>query len=391
MAEATFPHLGWNPAPGSPPEIAALKAKLTTSATSLGTAWRLVDELLSNSATWRGEAATAFREALADDLPRHLKNAHTSLTKAATRLGTWHDSLVGYQETARRYESQAALDAKTLSRAEATWRTAPEAELKAAEESLTRAREALEHVRRKARELEETHRVEAGKVAKSLNEATDRLAPKEPGWLDKTLTWVDDNLGDILSTLSAIAGLIAIFATGGLVIPLLFIAAGLSLAAMAVHASDPKIRSALKAGFTEGRLDGKFASAVVTLAGDAVGAVPGIGAVAKGARAASLATGFRSQAGAFARGSHGAMREINEAPKPIVTWVTDRRGHTAAKPTEAGIAAAGVTASGSGLIAPEDSDAARWGAAVTDTARISASDIPHAVKIAQTWARAASR
>lgn len=87
MPEGTFPHLGWNPAPGSPPEIAALRTKLTTSATSLGTAWRLVDQLLSDSTTWRGEAATAFHEALSDDLPRHLKNAHTSLTKAAGRLG----------------------------------------------------------------------------------------------------------------------------------------------------------------------------------------------------------------------------------------------------------------------------------------------------------------
>ncbi|MFF9867224.1 hypothetical protein ACF1G0_17670 [Streptomyces sp. NPDC013953] len=43
MADTSFPHLGWNPAPGSPAEIAALRSKLTASASALGTAYRLVD------------------------------------------------------------------------------------------------------------------------------------------------------------------------------------------------------------------------------------------------------------------------------------------------------------------------------------------------------------
>ena len=149
MAEAAYPHLGWDPTPGSPAEIVALRARLTASATSLGAAHRLVDRLLSESSYWTGEAADAFRAALDGDLPRYLKNAHRSLTKAAGRLGAWHDDLVGLQATARGYDSRAGLEATAVRNAEARWTAAarnartPEGDLKAAVDAVDRDRKSV--------------------------------------------------------------------------------------------------------------------------------------------------------------------------------------------------------------------------------------------------------
>ncbi|MFD7445180.1 hypothetical protein [Streptomyces sp. NPDC059909] len=402
MADATFPHLGWDPAPGSPTEIAALRAKLTTSAASLGTAHRLVDRLLGESSTWQGEAATAFRKALDGDLSRCLRNAHRSLSRAAAQLGTWHDDLIGYQSTARTYESRAKLHASALAKAEAhesSTRALPDApakDLAMAVEGVTKAREALADVRKLARELEETHRLEASRIAKGLDEATEKLAPVEPGAFDSVLKWVDEHLGDGLSTLSALAGLAAVFATGTALLPLLFLAAGLSLAAFAVHASDPKLRSALAAGFTKGDFGGKFWAATATLTGDALGAVPGVAAVAKGAQGAAAAArtvgaadeGLRQGARAFRTNSADVMRAIDEAPKPLADWAVRQSGsRVSQKQVQAGVAGTGVVASGAGLFGADDNEAVKSTATVTDGARITTSDIPNYISAARTWSQ----
>ncbi|WP_052411424.1 hypothetical protein [Streptomyces sp. NRRL S-118] len=405
MTDTSFPHLGWNPAPGSPAEIAALRSKLTASASALGTAYRLVDQLLNESSYWKGDAADAFRAALTGDLPRYLRNAHRSLTKAAGRLGSWHDDLVAYQATARGYEARAGVHAKALRAAESAHSSttaradASAAEVTSAATALTRAREALSDVRRLARELEETHRAEASRIAKALDEATDRLAPKEPGLLDRALGWVDRNLGDGLSALSALAGLIAVFATGTALVPLLFVAAGLSLAALVTHASDPKIQKALAAGFTEGKFDAKFWSAAVTLGGDALGSLPGVGAVAKGAKGAVAAARQGTAAGrgvsASARDaaqvmrtdSAAAMQHINDAPKPLVEWAARHTRPTAARPITAGLAGTGLAAAGMDLTPAGDDETAKGTATAVDGARLAGAEAPNAVSAARAWAR----
>ncbi|MFK4227476.1 hypothetical protein [Streptomyces sp. NPDC019890] len=403
-----YPHLGWDPAPGSPSAIAALQKKLSTSATALGTAHRLVDELLGESTYWRGEAAEAFRGALDGDLPRHLKNAHRSVSKAASRLRVWHDDLVGYQATARRYDTRAKLDAAALTRAESheenvrAAQDLPEAELRAAGEAVTKAREALESVRRLARELEETHRVGAGRVARALNEATERLAPPEPSALGKAIDWIDDNLGDSLSLLSATLGLVAIFVSAPVAVPLLFAAAGLSLAALVSHAADPKHGAALKAGLTTGRLDSQFWSSAVTLSGDALGALPGVGAVAQGAKGLATATrtGIAAEHGASATLSSGArafgtdsvaaMREANEAPTPVLDWAVRRAGARSETPIQAGVAGSAVVTSAVGFTPANENDTVKNTATTVDGSRLAVSDAPGAgVSAARTWAQLA--
>ncbi|WP_443059798.1 putative T7SS-secreted protein [Streptomyces sp. NBC_00467] len=401
-----YPHLGWNPVPGNPSAVSTLQTKLTSSAEALDTAHRLVSELLGQSSFWRGEAADAFRAAIDGELPRYLKNAHRSVSKAAKQLGRWHDDLVSYQATARRYDTQAKLDTAAITKAEAhhdllrSAASTPEPELRAAAESVTKAREALASVRKLARELEEAHGAEAGRIAKGLNEATERLAPKEPGAWDKFVDWLDDNLGDGLSLLSATLGLLAIFATGPVTIPLLLAAAGLSLAALVSHASDPKHTSALKAGFTRGKFDGQFWSSAVTLGGDSLGALPGVGAVAQGVKGMTAATrtgiaagqgastSFRSGAQVLRTDTTAAMHEVNDAPKPVLDWVVRQTNPAVERPLHVGVASTGVLTAGIGLTPAEEHDAVKNTATGVDGARLATSDAPGAgINAARTWAQ----
>ncbi|MFF3323799.1 putative T7SS-secreted protein [Streptomyces sp. NPDC002889] len=337
-----YPHLGWDPVPGSPSAIDALQKKLTTSATALGTAHQLVEQLLGESTHWHGEAATAFRNSLDGDLPRYLKNAHRSISKAAAQLRTWHDDLVSYQATARRYDSRAQLDAAALSRAESHHESVrgtpdlPPSELSAAADAVTKARDALASVRTQARELEETHRAEASRIAQALNEATDKLAPREPGALDKFLKWIDEDLGDALSDVSAIAGFLAVaigpfFPPAGLV--LMLVATGASIGALTLHLADSKMRTSLKDGFTKGEFDADFWDSAVTLTGDTLGSVPGVAAIAHGAKSASAAAhvagavadpgsiaALRAGSQGFASGAWNATDELRQVENPLTEW-----------------------------------------------------------------------
>ncbi|MEU7278140.1 hypothetical protein AB0A69_05015 [Streptomyces sp. NPDC045431] len=405
MTDAAFPHLGWNPAPGSPAEIAALRSKLTSSAAALGTAHRLVRRLLGESSYWAGEAADAFREALDGELPRYLGNAHRSLTKAADRLGTWHDSLVSYQTTAGRYETQAALHTKSLRTAESTHAAttsradASPSDLHAATTALTEAREALHHVRRLARELEETHRAEAARVAKCLNEATDRLAPEEPGVLSKALDWISEDLGDVLSDASAVmgfAGLVLGVAFPPVGLGLMILATGASMGALALHLSNDKVRTSLRDGFTKGEFDADFWDNAVTLTGDALGSVPGVAALAQGAkavRASSALAGSESLAGVgagareFASASKSSMDELRNIENPLTEWALREAHPTVRSSVKYGVPATGAVTAASHYSSLDENDTASNAATAVDGVRVAVEDAPtSAARIAYAWA-----
>ncbi|OKI71190.1 hypothetical protein [Streptomyces sp. MJM1172] len=304
------PALGFDPAPGNPAAVLTLAKKLLASANSLGEASRVVDALASNSSGWQGEAATAFRASLSRDLPRHLRSAHTSLAEAARRLTAWHDTLVAHRALAARYESQAAA---------AT--TEP----------------ALADARRLARELAAEHAAAAGRVAKTLNAAADRLAPKEPGVFASLWQKITEDPADALSNASAIlgaagAGLSLFCPPAGLAVML--VAGGLSLAALGTHVADPKFRKSLTDGVTKGEFDADFWKAGVTLLGDTAGTVPGVAAVAAGAKAGTLAaraaltaapeagalSGLTEGATTFGRTTWSTGLQIQEVENPLTTW-----------------------------------------------------------------------
>ncbi|MFJ6485203.1 hypothetical protein ACIQK6_34505 [Streptomyces sp. NPDC091682] len=302
--------LGFDPAPGNPATVLALAKKLSGSATSLGEASRVVKDLVSHSSTWQGEAATAFRASLSQDLPRYLGAAHTSLAEAARQLTGWHDVLVSHRALATRYEAQAAA-AKT-------------------EEALTDAR-------RLARELAAEHGTAARRVAQTLNAATDRLAPKEPGLLASIWHKIVDDPADAMSNASAMLGFVGALVAlacppAGLAIML--VGSGLSLAALAMHTSDPKFRKSLSDGFTKGQFDADFWKSSVTLLGDTVGAVPGVAAVASGAKAGTAAAraamaaapegsavaGLAPGATAFRQTAWTTSEDLQRLESPLTGW-----------------------------------------------------------------------
>lgn len=227
VAQNPYVHLGWNPVPGQPGEVENLRTQLTKSATALQTAYQKIDKLLGESSFWEGDAAVGFREALDGDLPKYVKDAHRSLTLAAGHLGTWHGGLTSRRELAHKYDLEAADhkgDLKSansrhesakqdpdLKLADQTFTEGPELEaaqarLNAATDRLNdavtavnKAQGALDEVMRKARELEGTHEAEARDLATKLKDSTKDLAPEEPGWLSRALSWIGDNLTSIPS------------------------------------------------------------------------------------------------------------------------------------------------------------------------------------------------
>ncbi|WP_326586990.1 hypothetical protein [Streptomyces sp. NBC_01294] len=360
--------LGFDPAPGNPAAVLALAKKLSASATSLGEASRVVKDLVSHSSAWQGEAATAFRASLSRDLPRYLGSAHTSLAEAARRLTGWHDTLVAHRELAARYESQAAA-AKT--------------------------EEALTDVRRLAQELATEHAAAARRVAQTLNAATDKLAPKEPGLLASIWNKIVEDPADALSNASAILG--AIGAGVALLCPpaglaIMLVGSGLSLAALVMHTSDPKFRKSLTDGFTKGQFDADFWKSGATLIGDAAGTVPGLAAVASGAKAGTAAaraaiaaapegsalTGLAPGATAFRHAAWTSADDVRQVESPLTGWALRTSTQETRDRVGVGVAATGAVTAG--LDYAPDNEAREHSATAVDGTRGVLEDAPSAIK-----------
>uniref|UniRef100_A0AAU2JWD1 Uncharacterized protein n=1 Tax=Streptomyces sp. NBC_00049 TaxID=2903617 RepID=A0AAU2JWD1_9ACTN len=360
--------LGFDPAPGNPAAVLALAKKLGLSANSLGEASRVVNALVSQSSAWQGEAATAFRASLSQDLPRYLGSAHTSLTEAARRLTAWHDTLVAHRDLAARYESQAAAAA---------------------------SEQPLADARRLARELAAEHGAAARRVAQTLNAAADKLAPKEPGLLSSIWHKITDDPGDALSNASAMLGLIG--AAVALACPpaglaIMLVGSGLSLAALATHTADPKFRKSLTDGVTKGQFDADFWKSSVTLLGDAAGTIPGLAAVASGAKAGTAAAraamtaapessalaGFAPGATAFRHAAWTSADDLRQLESPLTGWAL--RTSTQTTRDRVGVAVAGTGALTAGLDYAPDNETLEHSSTAVDGARGVLDDTPSAIK-----------
>ncbi|WP_037619278.1 hypothetical protein [Streptomyces aureus] len=371
-----YPHLGFDPVPGSTETVGGLRKKLTGCAKVLEETHGLVTRLMDGS-YWKGDAAVAFREQLdGGPLPLNLRNAARSVRKAAGQLDRWEGELDDFQRRAKRLEqdakdAQAALD-RAHGRA-ATAADSPDLDGKgaahdAAHKSLTKAKaavddaeDALRRIRGKARELAEEHERRARLRAGRIREATRKLAPHEPGWFDSALDWITENLPDILSTLGAVIGLVALFVvSGGTVAAVLLLAtAALSGTALALRVfGDPTLRESLWDGFTKGEFDIDFWSNVVTVGGDALGVLPGIGAVGKGAAIAVRATGeagevltLSQRAARFGTETMEHAKSIAELDNALLGFtVRGARAASIAKTVEVTSASIGVGTAGFGLV-----------------------------------------
>ena len=327
MANNPYPSLGWNPVPGIPEQVSSLYRKVKSAADTLNNCHRQIEYLLGASSSWQGDAASAFRDTLDGDLKTAMMNAGNSLGKAAAALGTWEGDLTSHRDLAKKYDDAARENKGDVDKARTRYdqakgnpdlklagkeypsqaeadaaterlRTA-ERELNEATTHLNNANSAYNDVIAKAKELEGTHTDAAEAVARSLDEADDKLAPKEPGWFSKALSAIGEGLkavGEFLvehaGTIGAIAGLLALLPT-----PLAPVFAGIAVAASAVamakNLASEDFRDSLMGEY--GWKEGAFAWA--SMAGDTLGMVPGVGALARAGSEAGLAAAVAREGG----------------------------------------------------------------------------------------------
>jgi uncharacterized protein YukE len=372
----TYPHLGFNPAPGNPDTVHALRAKLIKCADVLEETRDMITKLMDGS-YWKGDAATAFRDQLEDGpLPLNLKNAAHSIRKAAKQLDRWESDLGEFQDRANRLNDRAREARETLgdaeSNADAAKRDAggggksdDEDEAKATMRRLNAAvadaQADLERILPSARNLAWEHENKASDRAARIRDATDKLAPHEPGFFEKAAAWVAENLPDILSVAAGVVALAALtIVTGGTATAVLLLAAAaLSAGAFAFRLADPEVRASLWNGFTKGEFDADFFSNLTGVGADALGIVPGLAAVGQGIKlgAGAIRTGSATLSLGQKFGTVGShimteARAISALDNPTVAWIVHgtRMPSSAPKAIEVTAASIGVASGGINLL-----------------------------------------
>ncbi len=376
MPNPDYPHLGFNPVPGSTDTVSGLHKKLASCAKVLEDTRDLVTKLMDGS-YWKGDAAVAFREQLdGGPLPLNLKNAARSIRKAAKQLSLWEGELDDFQRRAKRLDEEAKDARAAVDTAKGKATTAgddPALEKKGtaqddAQKALTRANTAvdeaeadLEKILSRARKLAEEHETQAQYRAGKIRDATKKLAPHEPGWFDSALDWLGENLPDILSSVAAVVGLAALFVlTGGTAAAVLLLVAGaFSATALGMRVlGDPALRASLWDGFTKGEFDTDFWSNLVTVSGDALGMLPGVGAAGKGVMAAVRATGeagevitLGQRAARFGTATMEQAKSISALDNSLLNFtIRGARAEQTIRSVEVTSASIGVATAGFGLV-----------------------------------------
>ncbi|MEU5579363.1 putative T7SS-secreted protein [Streptomyces huasconensis] len=371
---ANYPDLGFDPTPGDCDTVKALHKKLDSCVTVLRDTRKVVTKLMDGS-YWEGDAAVAFREAIDEGpLSLNLKNAARSIEKAAKQLERWERDLDDFQRRARELNGKAKNAREALRAAKGHAETAgadPDLDkkgkhqddakkaLKLADGKVEDAQDELDRILGRARSLQSEHAERSKYRAEKIRDATDKLAPHEPGWFEKACEWVEENLPDILSAVAGVLALAAIIATGplglGVAAALMVAASATSGVALGLRLSDPTVRASLWDGFTKGEFDSDFFGNLVSVGADAVGVVPGLGAVVKGGRAATQAVRTGTEALTLGQklatyGTHtlDAGKDIAQLGNPLINaFVTS---DVAATNVAATSGALGVGTAGYGLI-----------------------------------------
>lgn len=318
MADKDYPTLGFDPTPGDAHSTKYLSRSIGRLAGELGTTARELERL--DQGVWKGKAANAFADHVADNVTPDIKRAHTSFEKAANALQRWAKELDGFQDEARALEREARRKQEALGDAQRlldVGKAAPfpgasdndkasdaqKKEQDKREKAAEKAGDALEDVRRRAEELKERYFTKAWSIVRELDSAGD-IAPDEPGLFDRiasgvsdvldgAVDWVKDHadlikaIGDVLSYVTAALAVLAIitapFGIGAAFATAALVTGGLTLAAHGI---------AKAAG-----ADISWA----TIGLDALGVLPGLGAFTKGAK---LATPAAAQARALDLGTN---------------------------------------------------------------------------------------
>ncbi|MER6147883.1 putative T7SS-secreted protein [Streptomyces hirsutus] len=309
-----FPALGFVPCPGDH-TVADEVAK-----TVRRTAKALVEicQVLHGTGVgdWEGKAAEAFREKFDEEFRPRMDDARDSFSDAATALEDWAAYMERKQTAAVKLEAEAADINRQLGQAhdKADKLKKADGEKKDTEDHEDKLQDAnravntkeleLEEIRRKGRRMASAWQTYGKEIAERLKKAMD-IAPNEPGvWdklgdaisdLGKALADLPGQVGEILSDIgewikahadwitvaASVIGVIAIFCP--VLAPL---AIGLSAVAFLAHAASYGVEGLWP---PTGERIGNW----LTLGGDALGMVPGVGAAKAG-----IMAGFKAGRGA---------------------------------------------------------------------------------------------
>ncbi|MGW5654054.1 enoyl-CoA hydratase/isomerase family protein [Streptomyces humi] len=260
-----------------------LAKQLGKLAGELGTALSELERI--EYGAWKGKTAIAFTDYIGQDVTPLIRKSHDSFDRASHALHRWADDLHEFQVRADRLEKSAGekLDAKADAQAKAGSDGSME---------LGKASSAVDGVIQKVHELEEDYRAAARQISKELDKAGD-IAPNEPGFWDKlgkgienawdaTGDWLKEHadvikeIGDILSDVTAILGVLAIITLPFEPLGAIFGAAAVLTSGMALLAHSVAKASGADVSW-------------LTMGTDALGLLPGIGLFGKGAKVASRA------------------------------------------------------------------------------------------------------
>ncbi len=313
----SYPNLGFNPVPGVPADVESMRAGLDQAVASMQESGSLLDQMRnSTSGVWQGDAGDAFREHFNDKLATDLQNAHTSLNTAVGVLNSWHNDLLGFKDVAAKLDQEAAEAKQAAQRADTALQQAQsnpdlqlagqffntQQELQAAQSRIDAAEGAvrdagnaaqnahdeLASVMKRAQELASQHEEAARKYAQQLEHATKGLAPHKPGFFSRMFSdftkalgavgnWVKDHIDvihSVLSTISAVAGLIALCTPPPIDAIAGAVAIGAGIGALACDLADPKVRNAV-GGLLTGHFTMENLKNASAMGLDALSLIPG--------------------------------------------------------------------------------------------------------------------
>ncbi|GLW50951.1 hypothetical protein Stsp02_66120 [Streptomyces sp. NBRC 14336] len=312
MAEAKladYPALGFVPCPGDQTVAEDVAATVRRTAKALVEICHVLHG--TGVGDWKGKAAEAFREKFDDEFRPRMDEARDSFNAAATALEDWASYMERKQRDAVRLEAEAAAVDEQLDKAREKSEKLKKAEgardgdakdddhedkVKAAGKSVSAKEEELEELRRQGRGMARAYRQYGKEIAERLQKAMD-IAPNEPGLWDKLGDAIADlgkaiadlpgKVGEVLSDIgewikshadwitvaASVIGVIAIFCP--VLAPL---AIGLSAVAFLAHAASYGMSGLFP---PTGANIGNW----LTLGGDALGMIPGVGAAKAGVMA----------------------------------------------------------------------------------------------------------
>ncbi|ATL70248.1 hypothetical protein CRH09_32760 [Nocardia terpenica] len=237
-------------------------------------------------------------------------------------LDEWHTDLVGNRDAAQGLETEAAAARQEYTQAQTTLQRAQSnpdlnlahqtfsdaAQLQAAQSRLdtavaqvntasatvTGAQNKIDSIIKRAHDLEQEHDTAARKVAAELDSAAKDFAPSPPSkhWWDKISDavkavgdWISKHkklLHNILSTVAAIGGLVALFTPPPFDVIGMVVGIAASAANVGLDLNDPKIRSDIgdfAKGIGHGDFQTKDFKSLMTVGSDSLGLAPGFSAI----------------------------------------------------------------------------------------------------------------